>query len=101
MTVSRKAFLQGMGCAAAGAALGALGQRRLAPELQPPGANIRAPLKQTYAQCGEDQIVSFILGQLNVRKRDYIDVGAWVPVLNNNTYLFYTLGYRGVLVEPN
>jgi FkbM family methyltransferase len=38
---------------------------------------------------------------LNVRKRDYLDVGAWSPILNNNTYLLYRLGYRGVLVEPN
>ena len=101
MTVSRKGFLQGMGCAAAGAALGALGQRQLAPEPQPRGVNIRAPRKQTYSQCGEDQIVYFILGYLNVRKRDYLDVGAWAPVLNNNTYLFYTLGFRGLLIEPN
>src|SRR5262249_7224545 len=38
---------------------------------------------------------------LNVRQRDYLDVGAWAPDLNNNTYLFYTLGYRGLLIEPN
>jgi FkbM family methyltransferase len=98
---SRKGFLKGVGCAAAGAAFGALGHRQLAPESQAPAANIRAPRKQTYAQCGEDQIVDFILGYLNVRKIDYLDIGAWAPDLNNNTYLFYTLGYRGVLVEPN
>jgi FkbM family methyltransferase len=101
MAYSRKGFLKGMGCAAAGAAFGALGHRQLAPESQPRGPNIRAPLKQTFAQSGEDQIAWFILEYLNIRKRDYLDVGAWAPVLNNNTYLFYTLGYRGVLVEPN
>src|SRR5262245_25179872 len=90
-----------MGCAAAGAALGALGQRHLAPEPQSRGVTIRGTQKLTYAQCGEDQVVFFILDYLNVRKRDYLDVGAWAPTLNNNTYLFYTLGYRGVLVEPN
>jgi hypothetical protein len=101
VTFSRKGFLQGMGCAAAGAALGALGQRQLAPEPQPRSVSIRPPRKQTYAQCGEDQVVYFILDRLNVRKRDYIDVGAWAPTLNNNTYLFYTLGFRGLLIEPN
>jgi FkbM family methyltransferase len=90
-----------MGCAAAGAALGALGQRQLAPGPHSQGVSIRMPDKRTYAQCGEDQIVYFILGYLNVRKRDYLDVGAWAPVLNNNTYLFYTLGFRGLLIEPN
>jgi len=90
-----------MGCATAGAAVGALGHPQLAPESQPLGANIRANLPQTDAQSGEDQIVHFILEYLNVRKRNDLDVGAWAPVLNNNTYLLDTLGYRGALVEPN
>jgi FkbM family methyltransferase len=101
VTISRKGFLQGIGCTAAGAALGALGQRQLAPQTQPSGMSGRDPRKPTYAQCGEDQVVHFILEYLNVRKRDYLDVGAWLPIHNNNTYLLYTLGYRGVLVEPN
>jgi FkbM family methyltransferase len=89
-----------MGCAAAGAALGALGQRQFATERQPQNVP-RGSGTLTYAQSGEDQIVYFILEYLNVRTRDYLDVGAWAPILNNNTYLFYRLGYRGVLVEPN
>jgi len=99
--VSRKGFIQGVGCAAAGAALGALGHRQLAPEPQPRQENIRESYKHTYAQSGEDQIVNFIYGYLDIKKRDYLDIGAWAPVLNNNTYLFYTQGHRGVLVEPN
>lgn len=31
----------------------------------------------------------------------YMDVGAAYPVKGNNTYLLYTTGARGVLVEPN
>jgi FkbM family methyltransferase len=90
-----------MGCATAGAALGAVGQRRLAqqPDHQP--VSIETRDKRSYAQSGEDQIVYFMLNYLNVRKKDYIDIGAWVPILNNNTYLLYTMGYRGVLIEPN
>ncbi len=101
MAYSRKGFLKGMGCAAAGAAVGALGYRQLPPAFQAEAANIQTPEKRTYAQCGEDAIVYFILEYLDVRKRDYLDVGAWAPVLKNNTYLLYTLGHRGVLVEPN
>jgi FkbM family methyltransferase len=101
MSYSRKGFLQGMGCATAGAALGALGHRQLAPESQPPSANVRALVQSTYAQCGEDRIVYSMFEYLNHKKMDYLDVGAWAPVLNNNTYLLYTRGYRGVLVEPN
>ncbi len=59
---------------------GRRGVRRPRPSLaragiRAPGANIRALLKQTFAQCGEDQIVYFVLGYLNVRKGDYLDVG--------------------------
>jgi FkbM family methyltransferase len=101
MTLGRKGFLQGMGCVAAGAALGALGEHWLTAEPDAEPASDPTRDKRTYAQSGEDQIVAFILKYLNVKKRDYLDVGAWLPILNNNTYLFYTRNYRGVLVEPN
>src|SRR5262245_46395583 len=102
-----------MGCAAAGAVVGAVGQRQLAPVPQPPPIPKPLPTPQpqqagpppqsqeTYAQSGEDRIVYFILGYLGVQRRDYLDIGAWEPIVNNNTYLFYRLGYRGVLIEPN
>jgi FkbM family methyltransferase len=99
--ISRKGFVQGIACGAAGAALGALGHRQFAPEPPLQRVSTRPPEQQTYAQSGEDQIVFFILDYLRVKKKDYIDVGAWAPILNNNTYLLYTLGYRGVLIEPN
>jgi FkbM family methyltransferase len=107
LTVSRKNFIQGMGCAAAGAALGAFGQRQLAPAPQPPPipqpqrVNPLPQSEETFAQSGEDRIVHFILGYVGIRKKDYIDIGAWEPVVNNNTYLLYRLGYRGLLIEPN
>jgi FkbM family methyltransferase len=88
-----------MGCAAAGAVLGGLGQRQLGPKPQPPQL---PPIGgETFAQSGEDRIVYFILSYLKVPKNRYLDVGAWEPILNNNTYLFYRLGYRGLLIEPN
>ena len=101
MAYSRKGFLKGIGCAAAGAAVGAVGHRQLTQQSQPLATSTGSFLKHTYAQCGEDQIVNFILEYLEIRQPDYLDVGAWAPVHNNNTYLFYTLGCRGVLVEPN
>jgi FkbM family methyltransferase len=36
-----------------------------------------------------------------VKEPSYLDIGAWLPDAGNNTYLFYTMGGRGVLVEPN
>jgi FkbM family methyltransferase len=38
---------------------------------------------------------------LGFRSLTYLDIGAHDPTLINNTYLFYTMGFRGVLVEPN
>jgi len=55
----------------------------------------------SYAQCGEDVIVAAILAELHPAKGTYLDVGAFQPIISNNTYLLYQRGYRGVLVEPN
>lgn len=114
MTIDRKGFLRGMGCAAAGAALGALGHRGLAPAPPPPPAprpprltipprreNIPPRGEDSFSQAGEDRIVLYIYQALGISKADYLDIGAYDPVHINNTYLLYRLGSRGVLVEPN
>jgi FkbM family methyltransferase len=54
-----------------------------------------------YSQCGEDLIADQILHDLGVDRPTFLDVGAFLPIRSNNTYLFYTRGARGVLVEPN
>jgi hypothetical protein len=65
-------------------------------------AHARAtPGNRSFSQCGEDLIVAFILGYLGVRDVTYLDIGAFDPILINNTYLFYSRGFSGVLVEPN
>lgn len=38
---------------------------------------------------------------LKIEAPTYLDIGAAHPVRGNNTYLLYTTGARGVLVEPN
>jgi FkbM family methyltransferase len=55
----------------------------------------------SYAQQGEDLIVRNVFDALQVTSPSYIDIGAYHPFINNNTYLFYRAGSRGVLVEPN
>ncbi len=55
----------------------------------------------SYAQSGEDVIVAGILEWFHLKKATYLDVGAFLPIYSNNTYLFYQSGSRGVLVEPN
>jgi FkbM family methyltransferase len=55
----------------------------------------------SFSQDGEDMIMNNVLKKLSVSKPFYIDIGAHHPVFGNNTYLFYKMGGRGVLVEPN
>jgi hypothetical protein len=87
--LSRKEFLLGVGGAAAGLPLGALAHARATPG------------NRSFSQCGEDLVVSFILGYLGVSDVTYLDIGAFDPIEINNTYLFYMRGFNGVLVEPN
>ena len=55
----------------------------------------------SHAEAGEDLIVAGILDRFHLTKITYLDVGAFLPIYSNNTYLFYQKGSRGVLVEPN
>ncbi|HJZ91706.1 MAG TPA: FkbM family methyltransferase [Gemmataceae bacterium] len=57
--------------------------------------------KVSYSQAGEDIVALTLLKGLHVDKPSYLDVGAFLPILGNNTYLLYREGGRGVLVEPN
>ena len=54
-------------------------------------------------QFGEDAIILNIIRLLNidVSTMSYLELGTNEPISINNTYLFYQLGVRGVLVEPN
>lgn len=57
--------------------------------------------KLSYSQQGEDLLLFGVFGHLGLPLPTYLDIGAWDPVKSNNTYLFYRMGKRGVLVEPN
>ncbi len=60
------------------------------------------PARSSYAQCGEDRIVEYLLrvcgGPPAIR---YLDIGAALPSGDSNTFLFYQQGGSGVLVEPD
>lgn len=57
--------------------------------------------KRSYAQCGEDLIVSYVFGWLGVSKPSYLDLGAHHPTFLSNTYYFYLQRNYGVCVEPD
>ncbi|MFT7621328.1 MAG: FkbM family methyltransferase [Myxococcota bacterium] len=78
-----------------------------APDSKPDSGAASAPEnpaeqgRKSYAQYGEDIVIVTMLQHLGVVKPTFIDIGAHHPIIYNNTYLLYTLGARGVLVEPN
>ena len=54
--------------------------------------------KKGYSQGGEDLILAKLL---NYKSNGfYIDVSANDPVILNNTYLFYKIGWTGLNFEP-
>jgi FkbM family methyltransferase len=56
----------------------------------------------SYAQQGEDLVVQNLFDMVRIMGPiTYLDVGAYDPVLDSNTYAFYEAGGHGVLVEPN
>lgn len=56
----------------------------------------------SYAQGGEDLIAATLLRDLlKIPFPTYLDIGAHHPVYLSNTFLLYTLGCRGVCVEPD
>jgi FkbM family methyltransferase len=58
--------------------------------------------KRSFAQQGEDLIVENILKMIKMKgPATYLDVGAYDPVFDSNTYALYRAGGHGVLVEPN
>jgi FkbM family methyltransferase len=63
---------------------------------------------KSYSSYGEDAIFNGILKRLSwvmqedlFSYRTYLDVGAFHPVKESDTYALYLLGWRGTLVEPN
>ena len=62
----------------------------------PRGAN------PSYSQSGEDVIATMIFGYLGIASNRRISTSEPGSLRRgNNTYLFYSRGSRGVLVEPN
>lgn len=60
-----------------------------------------APGRPSYSQSGEDLIADYALRELKIERPAYLDIGAHHPFELSNTYLFYTRGARGLLVEPD
>lgn len=57
------------------------------------------PMRSSYSQGGEDAEIMRLCGG-NPPAGPYVDVGANHPTRLSNTYLFYRLGKRGIVIEP-
>jgi FkbM family methyltransferase len=58
--------------------------------------------KLSYAQQGEDLVVQNLLDMVKIKGPiTYLDIGAYDPIFDSNSYAFYLAGGHGVLVEPN
>ena len=53
---------------------------------------------KSYSRKGEDLRLYEALR--HAESHHYVDIGANHPIRHNNTYLFYTLGWNGILVDP-
>jgi FkbM family methyltransferase len=61
-------------------------------------ALLRMPLKFSYAQTGEDEILCFLLPQ---QRGYYVDIGANDPIKYSNTFQLYLRGWNGITVDAN
>jgi FkbM family methyltransferase len=57
--------------------------------------------KLSYSQAGEDLILKYLFESKGIYNPAYLEIGTNHPYLNNNTYLFYRKGARGVCVEAD
>jgi len=56
---------------------------------------------KSYSQYSEDILIRAVFDVMGIHNPTYLDIGANHPYLLSNTYLFYSTGSKGVLVEPN
>ena len=57
----------------------------------------------TYSAHGEDEVLARLFWTPSGWKRTgfYVDVGCNHPTIQNNTFFFYQLGWRGLCIDPH
>lgn len=63
--------------------------------IPPPAAS------ESFSQAGEDRCIDFLLQEVKMTKPSYLELGVCNPTTGSNTFLFYTRGAKGVLVEAD
>jgi FkbM family methyltransferase len=57
--------------------------------------------KISYSQAGEDLILKYLFDSKRISNPTFLEIGTNHPFLNNNTYLLYLRGSRGVCIEAD
>lgn len=57
--------------------------------------------RNSFAQAGEDAVLSFLWNSKNIDIPTYLEIGVCDPRNGNNTYLYHLKGGSGVLVEAD
>ena len=61
--------------------------------------NLKFFFKSSQSQFGEDKIIIKLFHKN--KKGIYLDVGCFHPIRQNNTYLMYKLGWKGINIDLN
>ena len=59
----------------------------------------RSQYKKSYAEKGEDLVLAAMLHKVN--NGSYVEVGCYHPIRKSNTFGFYKLGWRGLVIDAN
>jgi FkbM family methyltransferase len=54
---------------------------------------------KSYSQAAEDLIIQRLMGNASATG-SYLDIGSGMPKSGSNTYLFYKLGWSGIVIDP-
>jgi len=55
--------------------------------------------KKSYAQFGEDVVLSTFLNEKKIVKGFYVDIGAYQPKKFSNTFFYYKKGWKGINID--
>ena len=69
--------------------------------IDPKPIYVTETIYSSYSQAGEDAVLNFLITDKKMNNISYLDIGTNTPDFNNNTFLLYQKGYRGVCVEAD
>lgn len=75
--------------------------KRIARLFLPKTEPFAAYKKNSWSQSGEDIIVEYLFGLRKITRPTCLDIGAYHPLVGNNTYKFFLKGSASVNIDAN